>query len=89
MLALTSILILDMVLDLIHIHFFNFPNFNWVEKIMFLVQIIDHQLILIIKNRKKDILIIENGTADQLYDTTIISGAENSFNIKGKERNFV
>ena len=70
--------IVVVTLDLMHAHNFRYPLVNGVKMLLFLVQIIVHQCMLIIK---KDVLVLCEEPTDVLKDTIITAEAKYSVNV--------
>ena len=73
-----------MVLDLILIHFFSFPNFDWGKNVI--VFGVDNSSSVHIENKKKDILVIAQ--IQRLDDTSIRAKVQYSINFSRSGRKF-
>ena len=63
---------------------FSFPNFDWVKEVV--IFWVDNSLSVHTDNNKKDILVLGKGPSQELYDTTIMTEAEYSFNCSRSQR---
>ena len=69
MLNLINVLIQGMTLDLILIHIFHIPNFDWGKHVIIFA--VDMSSYVHIDNENKDILILGKGKTQGLYNTAL------------------
>ena len=85
---LINILIFNMVVDSILDHFILVSDFDFGKNtIIFLC--VDNSYLRHTDNRKKDILVLGEGSTQGLDDTTVAAEAKNYINLLRQKRNFV
>ena len=78
MLILINILILDMVLDQIHVHFFLISNFDFGKNVI--IFCVENSSSTDTDQRKKHILVLGEGPTDALHNATIVAEVKYSIN---------
>ena len=75
-----------MVLDLILVHFFLFPGFDWGRNVVIFG--VDNSSSVYTNKKKKDTLVLGKCTTQVLHDTTITVEAEFSIKFSRSPRKF-
>ena len=86
MLIRINILIQNIVLDWILVHFFHFQILDWGENVVIFEA--DNSTLVHIDNNKKDILVLGKDQTQELDDTTITAEAKYSINFSRLHRKF-